>query len=487
MNRTLGNKECCGNVISGKDETMQNRKEIVMINVANIYPHPDNPRKDVGDVTELAESIKKQGVMQNLTVIPLPALTEEPEEQPDADTESLSSDFHVIIGHRRLAAAKLAGIEKVPCKIVSKISKKEQVSIMLEENMQREDLTVWEQAQGFQMMLDLGETEDTIADKTGFSKTTIKHRLNIAKLDQDELKNKEQNKDFQLSLKDLYELERIKDVEERNKILREATDNRNLVAKVQSYIREKEKQKKTDAIVKMLKELGVVEAPKQYAREQYGNKWEKVKSFRMNDEVPESIQLKNKQNEKLYYYINWIEIDVVRKKKAVKKKLTPAEQKEKEQKANKKYMKDVLKKLDERRRLFVTDIVEGRIAPVKDEEKVKDALWSALVLNQSCLYPSRLSYFFAGKPLYECTEEKRKEVSEKVAKLSILHQMLVLLNAAMDGTELIKYDGTYKKENGQGLMDGYKVLRLYGWSFEDEEEEKVVDGSHEFYEEKSGT
>ena len=56
---------------------------------------------------------------------------------------------------------------------------------MLEENIQREDLTVWEQAQGFQMMLDLGETEDTIADKTGFSKTTIKHRLNIAKLDQE--------------------------------------------------------------------------------------------------------------------------------------------------------------------------------------------------------------------------------------------------------------------------------------------------------------
>ena len=480
-------KECWKKVISGKDETMQNRKEIVMINVNNIYPHPDNPRKDVGDVTELAESIKKQGVMQNLTVIPLPALTEEPEEQPDADTESLSSDFHVIIGHRRLAAAKLAGIETVPCKIVSKISKKEQVSIMLEENMQREDLTVWEQAQGFQMMLDLGETEDTIADKTGFSKTTIKHRLNIAKLDQDELKNKEQDKNFQLSLKDLYELERIKDVEERNKILREATDNRNLVAKVQSYIREKERQKKTDAIVKMLKELGVVEAPKQYAREQYGNKWEKVKSFRMNDEVPESIRLKNKKDEKLYYYINWIEIDVVRKKKAVKKKLTPAEQKEKEQKANKKYMKDVLKKLNERRRLFVTDIVEGRIAQIKDEEKVKDALWSALVLNQSYLAPSQLSRFFTKQPLYACTKEEKKEASQKAAKLSILQQMLVMLNVVMNETELVKYNGTYYKENGQALMDGYKVLRLYGWSFEDEEEEKVVDGSHEFYEEESGT
>lgn len=476
-------KECWEKVISGKDETMQNRKEIVMINVANIYPHPDNPRKDVGDVTELAESIKKQGVMQNLTVIPLPALTEELEEQPDADTESLSSDFHVIIGHRRLAAAKLAGIEKVPCKIVSKISKKEQVSIMLEENMQREDLTVWEQAQGFQMMIDLGETEDTIADKTGFSKTTIKHRLNIAKLDQDELKNKEQDKNFQLSLKDLYELEKIEDVEERNKILREATDNRNLVYRVHSHVEQKERDKKADAIVKMLKELGVVEAPKQYASEQYGNKWETVKNFLLNDEVPESIRIKNKKDEKLYYYAIWYEIKVVRKKKTVKKKLTPAEQKEKEQKANKKYMKDVLKKLDERRRLFVMDIVEGRIAQVKDEEKVKDALWSALVLNQSYLAPSQLSRFFTKQPLYACTKEEKKEASQKAAKLSILQQMLVMLNVVMNETELVKYNGTYYKENGQALMDGYKVLRLYGWSFEDEEEEKVVDGSHEFYEE----
>ena len=469
-------KECWEKVISGKDETMQNRKEIVMINVANIYPHPDNPRKDVGDVTELAESIKKQGVMQNLTVIPLPALTEEPEEQPDADIESLSSDFHVIIGHRRLAAAKLAGIEKVPCKIVSKISKKEQVSIMLEENMQREDLTVWEQAQGFQMMIDLGETEDTIADKTGFSKTTIKHRLNIAKLDQDELKNKEQDKNFQLSLKDLYELEKIEDVEERNKILREATDNRNLVYRVHSHVEQKERDKKADAIVKMLKELGVVEAPKQYASEQYRNKWETVKNFLLNDEVPESIRIKNKKDEKLYYYAIWYEIRVVRKKKTVKKKLTPAEQKEKEQKANKKYMKDVLKKLDERRRLFVMDIVEGRIAPIKDEEKVKDALWSALVLNQSYLAPSQLSRFFTKQPLYACTKEEKKEASQKAAKLSILQQMLVMLNVVMNETELVKYNGTYYKENGQALMDGYKVLRLYGWSFEDEEEEKVVDG-----------
>ena len=118
---------------------------------------------------------------------------------------------------------------------------------------------------------------------------------------------------------------------------------------------------------------------------------------------------------------------------------------------------------------------------------MKDALWSALVLNQSYLAPLQLSSFFTKQPLYACTKEEKKEASQKAAKLSILQQMLVMLNVVMNGTELVKYNGTYYKENGQALMDGYKVLRLYGWSFEGEEEEKVVDGSHEFYEEESGT
>lgn len=200
--------------------------EIVKIKVERLYPHPDNPRKNIGDVTELAESIKKNGVMQNLTVVPISALNAEPDKQPEADQISLISDFHVLIGHRRLQAAKEAGLTEVPCQIRSKISRKEQVGIMLLENIQREDLTIQEQAQGFQMMLDLGDTEDQIAEKTGFSKSTVRHRLNIAKLDQEKLKEKQQDDAFQLTLKDLYELEKIKDVEMRNEILDKASSSR---------------------------------------------------------------------------------------------------------------------------------------------------------------------------------------------------------------------------------------------------------------------
>lgn len=140
-----------------------------MIPTAKLFPHPDNPRKDVGDVTELAESIKARGIMQNLTVIPL-------------DREN--GLYTVIIGHRRLAASKLAGLKEVPCAI-AEMTDKEQLATMLLENMQRADLTLYEQAQGMQMMIDLGETVKDIAEKTGFSETTVRRRVKLNRYDAD--------------------------------------------------------------------------------------------------------------------------------------------------------------------------------------------------------------------------------------------------------------------------------------------------------------
>ena len=170
-------------------------ERLELISVENILPHPDNPRKEIGDLEELIESIKKNGIMQNLTVIP-----------------SDDGKYMAIIGHRRLAAAKAAGLKEVPAKIVEGLTHREQVGIMLEENMQRADLTVPEQAYGFQMMLDLGETEDSIAEKTGFSKQTIRHRLQIARLNKKVLNKQWNNHEFQLSLADLIELEKIKNI-----------------------------------------------------------------------------------------------------------------------------------------------------------------------------------------------------------------------------------------------------------------------------------
>lgn len=102
---------------------------IVNLPVSRLIPHPENPRKDLGDLTEMTESIKKNGVLQNLTVIP-----KGKDKVTDADANT--ADYYmVIIGHRRMAAAKAAGVDYVPCRIVEGMTHEEQLLTMLEENM----------------------------------------------------------------------------------------------------------------------------------------------------------------------------------------------------------------------------------------------------------------------------------------------------------------------------------------------------------------
>ena len=107
---------------------------IIDISVKSLIPNPNNPRKDVGDVTELADSIKEQGLQQALVVTP----------DHEEHGERL---FRVVIGHRRLAACKLAGIERVPC-VVRELDAKTERELMLVENCQRSDLTPLEEADG---------------------------------------------------------------------------------------------------------------------------------------------------------------------------------------------------------------------------------------------------------------------------------------------------------------------------------------------------
>lgn len=168
------------------------------IRVEQIKGHANNPRKDLGDLTELTESIKQNGILQNLTVV-----------------ESGYGYYIVIIGHRRLAAAKQAGLETVPC-IIAEMTEKEQVATMLTENMQREDLTVYEQAQGFQMMLDLGESVSDISQKTGLSDTTVRRRVKLLDLDQEKFK---ESASRNVTLQEYASLEQIEDLDLRNEVL----------------------------------------------------------------------------------------------------------------------------------------------------------------------------------------------------------------------------------------------------------------------------
>ena len=177
-----------------------------LIDIDKLVPHPDNPRKDLGDLTELADSIKSNGILQNLTVVPyIGEVTGEP----------IEGVYRVVIGHRRLGAARIAGLTEAPC-VISDMSLSEQVSTMLLENMQRSDLTVYEQAQAFQMLLNFGESTNDIAEKTGFSQTTVRRRVKLLELDQEKFKASAKRG---ATLLDYAELEKIENIEVRNSVL----------------------------------------------------------------------------------------------------------------------------------------------------------------------------------------------------------------------------------------------------------------------------
>ena len=458
---------------------MKERKELVNIRVEQIYPHPDNPRKNVGDIAELTESIAKNGIMQNLTVIPISALDEEPDKQPKAEDLSLLSDFHVLIGHRRLAASKAAGLKEVPCRVVSQISKKEQVSIMLEENMQRSDLTIYEQAQGFQMMLDLGETAESIAEKTGFSKATVYHRLNLAKLDQTELEKKEKDDSFQMSLKDLYELEKVEDVETRNKILSQATSSNDLAYKAQQAVKEAKKEKFISKLIPMLEEKGITRAPKKAENERWSGKWDDLKSYDTNGELPDEIKVQARKKDKMFYVKWWDQIHIIRA--AEKKKETKWEKERKEQDQKKKELKAITKQLIARTIEFIKFIIDGTIKPVKETEKLRKEILDAALRNGTSTYRSNIIKFFTGKTLYECTKQEEASAEEKLNECSSLQVSLILMALGIENiSEIHDYNGKYNKERAEKLMKVYDVLEQYGWTFE-EQEQQLLDGTHELY------
>lgn len=221
---------------------MERKSKLQMIAVDKLHPHPQNPRKIIGDVTELAESIKANGILQNLTVVP---------------NNDNWDDFTVIIGHRRLAAAKQAGLTELPCAVVE-MSEKEQLSTMLTENMQRSDLTVYEEAKGCQLLLDLGDTVAEIAEKTGFSESKIRRRVKLCELDEEAFKESQIR---QPTLADYDRLNQIKDIETRNKLL-ESIGTNNFDNLLYSAVKKQETDEEKEKIEKLCLEHGMTKVQK---------------------------------------------------------------------------------------------------------------------------------------------------------------------------------------------------------------------------------
>lgn len=140
-----------------------------LVPIDKLDPNPEQPRTEIGDLTELSASISEKGVLEPLLVKP----------------SRLTGRWMIIAGERRWRAAREAGLSEVPC-IEMEVDDRTVAEIALIENMQRKDLTIWEEADGLLFLCEkFGHTRDEVARKVGKSRSTVTELISIASLPED--------------------------------------------------------------------------------------------------------------------------------------------------------------------------------------------------------------------------------------------------------------------------------------------------------------
>ena len=141
--------------------------QLMMLATSSIRPNPNQPRRDFDEyeLSGLAESIRQNGILQPLAVRRI--------------SESV---FELIAGERRLRAARMAGMQMVPC-IIHKADDKRSALLSLLENLQRRDLSMFEEADGIARLISHYHiTQQEAAEKLGMAQSTLANKLRLLKL-----------------------------------------------------------------------------------------------------------------------------------------------------------------------------------------------------------------------------------------------------------------------------------------------------------------
>ncbi len=179
---------------------------VIEVEVGRIIPNPHQPRRRFQDteLSALAESIGQNGILQPLSV------------------RKIGEFFELIARERRLRAAKLCGLEAVPC-IVHEVSDRNSAILALVENIQREDLSFFDEAAAIEKLIThYGMTQEDAAGKLGKAQSTIANKLRLLRLTQPE---KEFIVKHNLTERHARSLLRLASPEERLQILDRVIEN----------------------------------------------------------------------------------------------------------------------------------------------------------------------------------------------------------------------------------------------------------------------
>ncbi|MGH7859528.1 MAG: ParB/RepB/Spo0J family partition protein [Candidatus Binatia bacterium] len=144
-----------------------------MVPLSSLVPNPRQPRTEIGELSDLVASIREKGVLEPILIRPLPG--------GNAANEggAKAGRYSIIAGERRYRAALEAGLFEVPA-IELDVTEEEALEIALIENLQRKDLSAFEEAEGYRALGELhGYTQEQIGKAVGKARSTIAESLSL--------------------------------------------------------------------------------------------------------------------------------------------------------------------------------------------------------------------------------------------------------------------------------------------------------------------
>lgn len=212
--------------------------KVVEIPVSEIYPNPNQPRRGFNqdELTGLAQSIRHDGILQPLTV------------------RKSVKGYELVSGERRLRASRIIGLDVVPC-IVIDVTERSSALLALVENVQRADLSYFDEAYAIAQLIELyGMTQEDAALRLGMAQSTIANKLRLLRLSEHE---RELISSFNLTERHARALLKLKDENLRTEVIQKIAKHGMNVERTETYVeqlilsdREKENFKKRAVLLR---------------------------------------------------------------------------------------------------------------------------------------------------------------------------------------------------------------------------------------------
>ena len=155
---------------------------------------------------------------------------------------------------------------------------------------------------------------------------------------------------------------------------------------------------------------------------------------------------------------------------------------ETEKERNKKTIKAIAKEMTAQRKSFIRSAIAGKIEPLKDTEDAVKGFWNVIV--DACGYMNKttlMAFLSDAKDWWNTPDEEKEKCRDKFQNLSMEHQLMIGAFCATNDKDFMDWDGAYKKEAGELITHFTEILEKYGFSYAEEEQNKVMEGSHECY------